>query len=510
MDKRMERGKGLWRIVQCMLFGILIMGMGTVAFAESEVSLEGKMSENGSVWLSWVSDDKEALYQLQRAENENGSFKVIAGSSNQQGTIAYYDNAIILGKTYYYKVTKYAGEQMVGESAVIKIITGLGQPQNVKIKKIKESKVEIHWDSVAKADGYQVYRSTKRTKGYKKVASVKTNVFNDENVSRGKVYYYKIYAIKKRQGTLKGNPSEVTAAYMKPEAPKLTGSCDGKKIKITWKKVKGAGSYVIYKKNRKNVFKKVAITKKLSYTDKKIKTGKSYQYKVKAVYQRDGKTIEGKCSSVCKVLASSIDPNKKMVALTFDDGPGPYTNDILNCLKQNHGKATFFVVGSRIDYYKDTVRYADKLGCEIANHTYNHPNLVNLSVAEIENEINATNRKIKEVTGKVPLLVRTPGGSFNDTVRATVNKPLIMWSIDTRDWATQNKEKTVYCVKENVKDGDIILMHDIYGPTRDAACELIYWLKQEGYQMVTVSELAYYRGYSLKSGSVYYSFRKYK
>ena len=131
-----------------------------------------------------------------------------------------------------------------------------------------------------------------------------------------------------------------------------------------------------------------------------------------------------------------------------------------------------------------------------------------MSEEEIKSQISKTDEKIKKATGKKATLMRTPGGSFNSEVKQSIEKPLILWSIDTRDWETRSCEKTVNAVMKDVKDGDIVLMHDIYGSTRDAACILIVKLRQEGYQLVTVSELAKYRGYTLKKGNIYYSLRR--
>lgn len=305
-----------------------------------------------------------------------------------------------------------------------------------------------------------------------------------------------------------GNLISRSASPSKPAAPKVSGKYNKKGIKLTWKKVSGADTYYVYKKNNKGKYKKLSQTEKLYYLDKKVKKGQYYSYKVVAVSQQDGKTIKGKNSKICKILADTIDPNKKMVALTFDDGPGQYTKTIVNCLKKNDAKATFFVLGSRVSSYASVVKAADSIGCEIENHTNDHKNLVRLSDKEIKAQIRMTDQKIKKITGKTPALLRTPGGSISDRVKKSAGKPIILWSIDTRDWEHRNKDKTIKSVLNNVKDGDIVLMHDIHEPTKEAALYLIPELKRKGYQLVTVKELAKYRGNTLKKGSVYHSLRK--
>lgn len=296
--------------------------------------------------------------------------------------------------------------------------------------------------------------------------------------------------------------------YTKPGTTKVTGKFSKGKIVLSWNKVKKADTYYIYRKNAKGKYVKIAQTGKLKYTDKSVKKGEYYNYKVTATYQADDKVIAGKKSKACKVLADTIDPNKKMVALTFDDGPGRYTKTIVNCLKKNDAHATFFVVGSSVDSYRDSVKYAYKAGCEIGSHSYNHSDLAKLSAKDVKAQMSDTDKKIKKATGKKATLMRPPYGSVGKTVSANVGKPMILWSIDTLDWKTRNTQKTVDAVMKNVKDGDIVLMHDIHEPTKDAALKIIPKLKAQGYQLVTVSELAKYRGYSLQKGQKYFSLRK--
>ena len=119
-----------------------------------------------------------------------------------------------------------------------------------------------------------------------------------------------------------------------------------------------------------------------------------------------------------------------------------------------------------------------------------------------------TDEKVKNITGQSTIIMRPPGGAVNSTVKMAVGKPIIQWSIDTLDWKTRSKAQTVKTVMSQVEDGDIILMHDIHKPTMEAALELIPRLKKEGYQLVTVSELAEYCGYTLQNGNAYFSLDK--
>lgn len=203
-----------------------------------------------------------------------------------------------------------------------------------------------------------------------------------------------------------------------------------------------------------------------------------------------------------------IDPNKPMVALTFDDGPyAPVGNRIMDCLAQYGGKATFYVVGERCASYKTELQRMVAEGHEIGNHTNNHKYLNKLDAAQIREQIQKGNQAIIDASGKGAATVRLPGGCKNATVLANVDAPIVLWSIDTLDWKTRNAQKSIDAVLGHVKDGDIVLMHELYNASGDAALTIIPKLVEQGYQLVTVSELAQYRG-GMENGKIYYSFPK--
>ncbi|MGX8834465.1 polysaccharide deacetylase family protein [Amedibacillus sp. YH-ame6] len=194
-----------------------------------------------------------------------------------------------------------------------------------------------------------------------------------------------------------------------------------------------------------------------------------------------------------------INPNKPMVALTFDDGPTRrYTTAILDALKENNASATFFILGSRANNAPDVLQRMVLEGNEIGNHTYSHKQLTTLSKEKIEEEIEVTQETIYEITHLYPVLIRPPYGSKNDTVISCAHdKRVVAWTLDTRDWASKNAKTIVDNVMNTVKDGDVILMHDLYASSAQAATIVIPKLKEAGYQLVTVSELyAYHPDYA--------------
>ncbi len=209
------------------------------------------------------------------------------------------------------------------------------------------------------------------------------------------------------------------------------------------------------------------------------------------------------------VLYRTVDMDKKMVALTYDDGPSANTAKILETLKKYNSVATFFVVGNRVKTYSSTVKAAYEMGCEIGNHTYEHVTLTKLSSAAITSQLVSTNNAVKAITGVAPVIMRPPGGSYNDTVKsvaATIGLSIINWSIDTRDWETHSVSATINAVLNKVQDGDVVLMHDLYSWTATASETIIATLVARGYQLVTVSELAECKG-GMSAGTVYTKFR---
>ena len=192
-----------------------------------------------------------------------------------------------------------------------------------------------------------------------------------------------------------------------------------------------------------------------------------------------------------------IDPSKPMVALTFDDGPHEiYSNQILDVLEANHAVATFFEVGVNVAKYPAVVAREAELGCEIGSHSYVHKNLSKMKAGPLLEDLAAADAAFIAAGVPAPTLVRPPYGAVNKTVRTATGRSLITWNIDTEDWRTKDPQKVVSYVQslQNL-DGAVVLMHSIRESSAQAAAALVPWLQEQGYQLVTVTELmAYYYG----------------
>ncbi len=210
-----------------------------------------------------------------------------------------------------------------------------------------------------------------------------------------------------------------------------------------------------------------------------------------------------------KIIHRYIDPNKPMLAITYDDGPGFQSEErILNCLESNGAVATFFYQGAFISGREDKIARAREIGCEIGNHTWNHPVLTSIDDAELNAQVVNTNEAIKAACGKYPTVFRPSYGETNDKVNAAFGLPVILWTVDTLDWESRDGQKVYdHVVSQGNLDGAIILMHSIHDSTADATEKLIPWFKAQGYQLVTISELIKYKtGADPVPGKVYRTF----
>jgi peptidoglycan/xylan/chitin deacetylase (PgdA/CDA1 family) len=204
----------------------------------------------------------------------------------------------------------------------------------------------------------------------------------------------------------------------------------------------------------------------------------------------------------------AAEQTQKLVAITFDDGPSKYTDGLLDALAQRDVVVTFFMQGCNAENYPSVVKKAYEAGHQIASHTYDHPYLTSLSTASVQSQVSKTVSILNNATGQTnSYFLRPPYGSYNSSVLATIATPAILWSVDTRDWESRNADAVYNQIVSNTKDGDIVLMHDLYASTIEGALRGIDYLKSQGFELVTVSELLRRRGVTATSGKTYSSAR---
>lgn len=200
----------------------------------------------------------------------------------------------------------------------------------------------------------------------------------------------------------------------------------------------------------------------------------------------------------------TYDPSqhKTRIAFTFDDGPGEYTDELLDCLEENNAHATFFMLGQNVGSWESTVQRMADIGCEIGSHSWDHPNLYDLSMDSVAKEFSDTDAALEKACGQKASVARAPYGNWSDDIISTVGKPFFTWSLDSMDWSYLDVNKDYDVVMNgDLTDGSIILMHDIHEPSVQAAIKMIPELVQKGYKLMTVSELAAAKGVTLQGAN---------
>ena len=213
------------------------------------------------------------------------------------------------------------------------------------------------------------------------------------------------------------------------------------------------------------------------------------EYTVYEQYDEEGRLI---------IDTDTLD-GKKAAAITFDDGPSEYTRGLIEGLNARGAHATFFTVGSNVERYPELLQMMVDGGHQIGNHTYNHPVMTSLGEYYWRNEIAVTDTAIQNACGQTATAFRPPYGAFTYYMAASVDKTFTIWSVDTLDWKTKNFYSVQNEIITNTTDGSIILLHDLYKTSVDAALSAIDILQNEGYVFVTVDELLTRYGYPISN-----------
>lgn len=197
-----------------------------------------------------------------------------------------------------------------------------------------------------------------------------------------------------------------------------------------------------------------------------------------------------------------------LVALTFDDGPQAGTTDVLlDGLRERGAEATFFLIGEQLKGNEDLVRRMAEEGHQVGIHTWGHVGLSGLNDRDFYLQVGRMEEALKDLTGQEQYAVRPPYGYVDAGVERRVGAPIYLWSIDPEDWKYRETGRVAEHVVERAKDGDIILLHDIYPTSVRAALDIVDALQARGFRFVTVDELARARGVAPQAGKVYRSFR---
>lgn len=196
----------------------------------------------------------------------------------------------------------------------------------------------------------------------------------------------------------------------------------------------------------------------------------------------------------------NAEKKRPMLAITLDDGPGQYTDTLLDCLEEYGAHATFFMLGQNVSSYADTVKHMLDIGCELGSHSWDHTQLTTIDLDAVVKQYTDTDNALIQACGQPSTVARAPYGDGNSDIYNAVGKPFFMWSLDTEDWKLMDADADYNSVMNgDLTDGTIILMHDIHQPSVQAAIKAIPELISQGYKLVTVSELAQAKGVTLQN-----------
>lgn len=202
--------------------------------------------------------------------------------------------------------------------------------------------------------------------------------------------------------------------------------------------------------------------------------------------------------------SADVEQAPKLIALTFDDGPRrDTTSALLDGLAKRGVPATFFLIGEQLVGNEDLVRRMDAEGHQIGIHTYDHVTLTGLNRADFDAQVDKTRQFLKNILGHNDFLLRPPYGLYDEGVQRNADAPIILWSIDPKDWGDKSADREVAHIVSEAKDGAIVLMHDIYPASVEAALRVVDELHAQGYLFVTVGQLFAERGIELQPGEVY-------
>lgn len=380
---------------------------------------------------------------------------------------------------------------------------------------------KLSWQMNKNVSGYKIYQKNAKSDDYtliKTIEDFSTTECTIDNLDMENYYTFKISAYKSFLGYVsEGLASEPIVTCTLPRGEDIESIVEQtpKTLTVSWTKGINCDGYEVeYSPNSDfsdfEVRRLNGVTTQLCKLDG-LTVGETYYVRLRSFMQFGDETIYSDYSDIYSATIKDnatpdeIDPNKPVIALTFDDGPdfNGASKKILDVLEQYGVRTTFFTVGENAEKNPENIKRKVSLGCEIGNHTYSHKQYGTKVKA---NEIVKCSDVIEKITGSRPTVFRATGGITTATIKNTCKKQgmaLYYWSIDTEDWKSRNAKK-IYKAAMKAKDGDIILMHDIYDSTAKAVKRLIPKLLKKGYQFVTVSELVKYKSGSAAKPGVQY------
>lgn len=471
-------------------------------------NFQGGVIESATVEFKWDPVPYATSYLLYRKDQDNQNVFV---SEITSGT-SYIDK-----KAHNYKINRYtifACEKSESGKRIPSLSSNIvsAYPRLTAVKSTSaendDGEAILNWEEVNGAPFYAIYRKVSAQGELKFLFARQGNYIKAierlPQMGEYNFYFIRPYCFVDGKQIIGPHKSGVYS-WVKPKMdPVKLSSSDAKDgARLSWSKSKRATSYTVWKEqNGKRV--KIAETTSPSYLDRSALKRIYGKYWVQPLYEDAANALSIKGPYSKPTQARKKIDMRRAIAITFDDGPVRNTTAILNALKKYDAAATFFVLGSQTFGNEDILRRMHNEGHEIGNHSYDHPELPYLSSESIRWQINRTDQLIRSATGSTTKVFRPPYGSYTSRVLYAANKPAIMWSVDTRDWANRDASHLYYYLLNNTRNGDVVLMHDIHPSTVNGFINALPELSRRGFEFVTVSELMEYKGASKSAGSVFY------
>lgn len=418
---------------------------------------------------------------------------------------------------------------LIGVIALIVSSAGVGEVQKLAPSDVSANQVVLSWEKANHADGYKVLMS----KGGAEFQEIQT-IDNPDTLTatvgdleQAASYSFSVVALR---GQKEGKPVLTDQITTLPATPEITNSFSVKPgvMHLDWSENPKANGYIVeYKKDGGEYAADTTLTvsdpaeckadienlevnatyaaRVYAFVDggEQIKSAPSDEISIKIV----DKETEVMPKAKDQKVDGALDANKPMIALTFDDGPAvdqDCGDRILDVLEKYNAKATFFMLGCNAGEEPDNLKRKVSLKMEIGNHTWNHTHYGNEVTAD---DVRKGSNGIYDACGQFPTCFRSPGGMTTGTILtecAAENMAVYYWSIDTQDWSSRDADAVYHAVVDNVSDGDIVLMHEIYGSTADAVERMVPELIEKGYQLVTCHDLIALKGGSEPTPGVEY------
>lgn len=397
-------------------------------------------------------------------------------------------------------------------AAVVILIINAGNVKEVSGLKFSSttSSVTLTWKQSYNDASYEIQKKSSED-SYEIVATISPDqepTYTELDLPSATLLEYKIISVRGRADSPVKSEGKTISGYTIPEMPSDCHAMTQSKNSLTVSFIdeqKVAGYEIKYSENENFLdysnlkINSDAVTfnqqeKTLNYIIENLVEGKSYYFSIRSfvtdkIYSEWTEIFNGRVTRAIDM--TGVDPNKPMVAITYDDGPGPgdHTQRIIEAFKKVGGRATFFQLGNRAESYSDQMNLMVENGHEIGCHTYDHKH----AGSEVnKDDIIHGNNAIENSCGVRPTVFRSPGGNTTDLIKsvcADEGMPVIQWNVDTRDWKSRDAASVCEEIKSTMSDGNIILMHNIYESTATATEQILPWIVEQGYQLVTVSQL---------------------